>query len=390
MMMEAAPALFEPFVFANGITLRNRVVMAPMTTWSANDDGTVSDEEVSYYRRRVNGVGLVLTGCTHVLPNGIGFTGEFASYDDSFTPSLRRLAEAAKSGGAPAILQIFHAGSKAVPALIPDGDVVSASSLQVSPGPFNPGGGTTRALSHEEILDVISAFGEATRRAIEAGFDGVELHAAHGFLIQNFYSPLHNYRDDEWGGSLEKRMRFPLAVVRNVRRVIGTHATRPFLLGYRVSPEEPEEGGLRIEDTYELIEHLIDGGVDYIHASLTSVLEAQPLEAIADRPIAELIAAMVAGRVPVIAAGQIKSPQQAESALHLGLSLVAVGQGLVINPEWVELSRSGNEKLIENEIRTTTIPEIALPAKLWGVIEAATGWFNINDDHEEQRQKATA
>ncbi|MGO7165243.1 NADH:flavin oxidoreductase, partial [Rhizobium johnstonii] len=109
----------------------------------------------------------------------------------------------------------------------------------------------------------------------------------------------------------------------------------------------------RIEDTYELIEHLIDGGVDYIHASLTSVLEAQPLEAIADQPIAELIAARVAGRIPVIAAGQIKSPQQAESALHLGLSLVAVGQGLVINPEWVELSRSGKEKLIENEIRTT-------------------------------------
>lgn len=78
MMMEATPALFAPFVFANGITLRNRVVMAPMTTWSANDDGTVSDEEVSYYRRRVNGVGLVLTGCTHVSPNGIGFTGEFA------------------------------------------------------------------------------------------------------------------------------------------------------------------------------------------------------------------------------------------------------------------------------------------------------------------------
>lgn len=196
--MEATPALFEPFVFANGITLRNRVVMAPMTTWSANDDGTISDEEVSYYRRRVNGVGLVLTGCTHVSANGIGFTGEFASYDDSFTPSLRRLAAAAKSGGAPAILQIFHAGSKAVPALIPDGDIVSASSLQVSPGPFNPCGGTTRALSHDEILDVISAFGEATCRAIEAGFDGVELHAAHGFLIQNFYSPLYNHRDDEW------------------------------------------------------------------------------------------------------------------------------------------------------------------------------------------------
>ena len=218
--MEVTPTLFEPFGFANGLTLRNRVVMAPMTTWSANDDGTVSDEEVSYYRRRVNGVGLVLTGCTHVSPNGIGFTGEFASYDDSFTPSLRRLAEAAKSGGAPAILQIFHAGNKAVPELIPGGEVVSASSLQAPVDPFNAKEVTTRALSHDEILDLISAFGETTRRAIEAGFDGVELHGAHGFLIQNFFSPLYNQRDDEWGGSPENRMRFPLAVVREVKRVI--------------------------------------------------------------------------------------------------------------------------------------------------------------------------
>ncbi len=388
--MEATQPLFEPFVFAKGLTLRNRVVMAPMTTWSANDDGTVSDEEIAYYRRRVNGVGLVLTGCTHVSPNGIGFTGEFASYDDSFTPSLRRLAEAAKSGGAPAVLQIFHAGNKAVPGLIPDGDVVSASALQVPPGPFNPGGVTTRALSQVEIQDIISSFGEATRRAIEAGFDGIELHGAHGFLIQNFFSPLYNHRDDEWGGTLENRMRFPLAVVREVKRVIGLYATRPFLLGYRVSPEEPEPAGLRISDTYALIEHLIDDGVDYIHASLSSVLEAKPLEAIDDRGIAELIAARVAGRVPVVAAGQVRTPQQAESALDLGLSLVAVGQGLVINPDWVELSQGDDGNLIETEIRITAIPEIALPAKLWGVIQAATGWFNINDDYEAQRRKATA
>ncbi|MCQ1571379.1 NADH-dependent flavin oxidoreductase [Neorhizobium galegae] len=390
MIMQTAPTLFEPFTFANGITLRNRVVMAPMTTWSANDDGTVSDEEVLYYRRRVNGVGLVLTGCTHVMPNGIGFTGEFASYDDSFIPSLRRLAEAAKSGGAPAVIQIFHAGNKAVPDLIPGTDVVGASAVQVPAGPFNPSGVTPRALGHGEILEVISAFGDATRRAIEAGFDGMELHGAHGFLIQNFFSPHYNQRGDEWGGTLENRMRFPLAVVREVKRVIAMHAERPFLLGYRVSPEEPEHDGLRMSDTYALIERLIDFGVDYIHASLSNVLEAKPIEATDDRTVAELIAANVAGRVPVIAAGQVRTPQQAERAVDLGLSLVAVGQGLVMNPEWVELSKQGNEGLIETEIRTTKVPEIALPANLWDRIQFATGWFNINDDHAVQAQKATA
>ncbi|WP_352531355.1 MULTISPECIES: NADH-dependent flavin oxidoreductase [unclassified Mesorhizobium] len=375
--MDTSRQIFQPFQFPNGLSVDNRIVMAPMTTWSANDDGTVSDAEITYYRRRATGVGLVLTGCTHVLPDGIGFAGEFASYDDRFTPSLSRLASAAKSGGAKAVLQIFHAGSKAVPALIPRGDVVSASALEVQPGPFNPGGVKTRALTNDEILAIITAFGEATRRAIEAGFDGIELHGAHGFLIQNFFSPLYNQRGDEWGGTLENRMRFPIAVVREVKRVVAAHANRPFLVGYRVSPEEPESGGLRIADTYELIECLIDEGVDYLHASLTSVLEAKPIEAPEGDTIAGLITRRASGRVPVVAAGQVRTPFQAELALHRGLTLVAVGQGLVMNPEWVELAKSGREDLIETEIRPSSVLGIDIPAKLWGVIQSATGWFKI-------------
>lgn len=376
-MSKKHPNLFESFAFANGITLRNRIVMAPMTTWSGNEDGTVSDEEVAYYRRRAKGVGMVLTGCTHVMPNGIGFAGEFASYNDRFTPSLRRLAEAAKSGGARAILQIFHAGNKAVPTLIPGGEVVSASSMKAAPGPFNNGDVVTRALCHNEILEVVVAFGEATRRAIEAGFDGIELHGAHGFLIQNFFSPLFNQRDDEWGGSLDNRMRLPLAIVREVKRIIDLHAKRPFLLGYRVSPEESDAGGLRIDDTYELTDRLIGAGVDYIHVSLASVLEAKPIDHADERRIAELFLERVAGRVPVIAAGHIRKPEQAESALELGLSLVAVGQGLVMNPEWVELVRRGRTDQIDTALSTSKISEIMLPAKLWNVIEATTGWFDI-------------
>lgn len=114
--------LTQAFTFKNGLRMRNRVVMAPMTTWSANDDETISDEEVNYYRARANGVGLVITGCAHVQRSGIGFTHEFAAYDDHFIPSLKKLADAAKSGGALAILQLFHAGNKAVPELIPGGE----------------------------------------------------------------------------------------------------------------------------------------------------------------------------------------------------------------------------------------------------------------------------
>ena len=192
--------------------------MAPMTTWSGNPDGTVADEEIAWMRRRVEWRRHGLTGCTPVQANGIGFTDEFAAFDDRFLPGLTRLATAAKSGGAVAVLQIFHAGNKAVPALVPGGEVVSASAVPTDATPFAPSV-TPKALSHEEILETITAFGEATRRAIAAGFDGIELHGAHGFLIQNFLSPRYNQRTDQWGGSLENRMRFALAVVAEVNRV---------------------------------------------------------------------------------------------------------------------------------------------------------------------------
>ncbi|MDB5270821.1 MAG: NADH-dependent flavin oxidoreductase, oye family [Hymenobacter sp.] len=235
---EYTDLLFKPFAFKRGIHLKNSVAMAPMTTWSSNEDLTISNEEARYYEARVNGVGLVITGCSHVTPNGQGFTDEFASSDDSFIPSLRKLADAAKSGGAPAILQIFHGGNKALAALVPHGDIVSASTMAIEATAFTPAA-NSRGLRDDEIQDIIQAFGQATRRAIEAGFDGVELHGAHGFLLQNFLSPFFNQRTDEWGGSLENRLRFPVAVVREVQRVIEEHATRPFLLGYRVSPDEP-------------------------------------------------------------------------------------------------------------------------------------------------------
>lgn len=369
--------LFDTFAFSKGTSLRNRIVMAPMTTWAGNPDGTVADDELTYYRRRANGVGLVITGCTHVLPNGIGFTDEFASYDDRFVPGLRRLAEAAKSGGAPAVLQIFHAGNKAVPELVPGGDVVSASAIAMEAGPFNPQL-TPRALTHEEILDVIRAFGAATRRAIEAGFDGIELHGAHGFLIQNFFSPRFNQRTDEWGGSLDNRMRFPLAVVQEVKRVIAIHATRPFLLGYRISPEEGEEGGLRIEDTYVLIDRLIESGIDYAHASLTSILEAKPIGAQGEKTTAERIVERVGGRLPVLAAGQIRRPDQAVKALALGLPLVAVGQGLVMNPDWVELAKNGLD--VDTALSASKARQNDIPEKLWKVIEATKGWFDLQPD----------
>ncbi|CAM4048236.1 NADH:flavin oxidoreductase [Bacillus luti] len=370
--------LFESFTLKSGVTLKNKVVMAPMTTWAGNDDFTISDEEVSYYKKRVNGVGLVITGCTHVQANGIGFTNEFAAYDDTFTPSLRKLADAAKSGGAPAILQIFHAGNKALPDFTPGGDVVSASALETEASPFAPSV-LPRELSHNEILEVIRDFGETTRRAIEAGFDGVEIHGAHGFLLQNFVSPFFNRREDEWGGSLENRLRFPLAVVREIQSVIKKYATKPFALGYRFSPDEPQEGALRMKDTYELMNRLIELDVDYVHASLASALTSKPVDSEGEKTYMELIVEHVNGRVSVMVAGSIVTPADAALALEEGVSLAAIGHALIMNPDWIEKVKNGKEEELKTAIQKSTVSELELPEKLWHVIEASGPWFTIED-----------
>ncbi|PPT38285.1 NADH:flavin oxidoreductase [Xanthomonas arboricola] len=367
-------ALLQPFSLGNGLTLRNRIAMAPMTTWAGNADGTVSAAEEAYYRRRVRGVGLVITGCTHVQKNGIGFTDEFAAYDDRFIPSLRRLATAAKSGGAPAILQLFHAGVKTSPELV--SDIVAASAVAGDAGPYAPAV-VPRALADEEIQGVVRAFGEATRRAIEAGFDGVELHGAHGFLLQNFLSPHFNRRTDRWGGSLDHRMRFPVAVVQAVRDAIARHASMPFVLGYRITVDEPHADGLRIAESLALVDRLIDSGVDYLHVSLGGALEARPVDAPDGPRIIEVLRDHLAGRVPLIAAGQIRTPEHAEDALAAGVGVVAVGQGLVMNPDWVDFATGDAQGEVAFDIAASDVQRLAIPAKLWAVIANTTGWFNV-------------
>lgn len=234
-----------------------------------------------------------------------------------------------------------------------------------------------RPLTHEEILALIDAFGQATQRAIDAGFDGVELHGAHGFLLQNFFSPLYNQRTDQWGGSARNRMQFPLAVVREVQRVVREQAQRPFLVGYRISPEEPQPDSYKLPDVYPLIDALIDLNIDYLHASLASVLDARPIGSPDGKNIAELIVDHVADRVPVIAAGHIRQPDDAANALALGLTVVAVGQGLIINPNWVTLAAQG--ETADEALSVASVPQLAIPEKLWTVINTAKGWFQLTD-----------
>ncbi|MBE0643830.1 MAG: NADH-dependent flavin oxidoreductase, partial [Bacteroidetes bacterium] len=204
-------ALFTPLRLRCGLTLSNRITVAPMTTWSSHQDGTIHPDEIAYLRRRSRGPALVMTAACYVQPEGHAFDGQWSCHSDAMLPSLRSAADAIHDEGALAVLQIHH-GGRMCPASLLGHAPLSASAVPAE----RPGADIPRAMTEEEILACIDAFADATRRAIAAGYDGVEIHGANTYLLQQFFSPHSNRRDDAWGGTLEKRMRFPLAVARAV------------------------------------------------------------------------------------------------------------------------------------------------------------------------------
>lgn len=363
--------LFETLTFKNGIQLKNRIVMAPMTNWSSNPDGTVTEAEVKYYARRSSGAGMVITACTYVTANGQGFHGEFGGNRDELIPSLQKLARAIKEQGAKAILQIFHGGRQVPPELIPDGDVVSASNIPAE-GNGKP---VPRELSDQEVLSIIHAFGETTRRAIEAGYDGVEIHGANGYLIQQFFSPHSNRREDRWGGSLEKRLTFPMAVVDEVKRVVAENAKEPFIVGYRFSPEEAETPGITMADTLVLIDELAKKDLDYLHVSLQEFW-SKPRRGVDDtRSRIEIIQERVGDKVPVIGVGSIYTADEAINAFQTGVALLALGRELIIDPDWVQKVKEGKENEIITEINKNNQEQLVIPDPLWQAIIHTPGWF---------------
>lgn len=366
-------AIFERLPLRSGVTLKNRIVMAPMTHCSSNADGTVSDEELAYYAKRSGGAGMVITACTYVAASGIGFPAQFAGDSDAFVPSLKRLADSIRGQGAKAVLQIFHAGRQSPPDAVPNGDVVSASAVPSE----KPGSPVPRALSEEEILNIIKAFGETTRRAIEAGFDGVEIHGANGYLVQQFFSPHANRREDRWGGSVEKRLAFPLALVDEVKRVVAAHAKHPFLVGYRFSPEEAETPGITMAETFVLLDALVDKKLDYLHVSLND-LQSKPRRGADDsKTRVEWILERIGGKVPLIGVGAIHTADEALQALESGVPLVALGRELIIEPEWVEKIAAGREAEIAVTVGQEDQQRLVIPTPLWQMMIGTPGWFPV-------------
>ncbi|MGI9951681.1 FAD-dependent oxidoreductase [Moorellaceae bacterium AZ2] len=311
------------------LELKNRMIMAPMVTNYAYHDGSVTDRLVAYHAERARGgVGLIIVEAAYVHPSGKGFTNELGIYSDRLIPGLRRLVDAVRAQGARIAVQLYHGGRQT------RSSVTGQPLLAPSPIPDPTVGETPKELTKEEIGRLVEAFAAAALRAKRAGFDAVEIHGAHGYLLNQFLSPYSNKRDDEYGGSLENRMRFPLEVVRAVRRAVGVD----YPLFYRLSADEKVPGGLTLEETKIFARRLEEEGIAALHVSAgvyetaSWIIQPMYLPRACLVDLAQGIKSAV--KIPVIAVGRINDPEVAESILAAGKAdLISFGRELLTDPE---------------------------------------------------------
>lgn len=365
--------LFEPFTFKSGVTVENRLLMAPMTTSSSFENGMFTTDEHQYYERRSGGVGAVITACAHVQEDGKFRSSPNAS-DDKYIDSLSKLAKRIKATGSKAVLQIFHAGRMEVSTSLRGLQPVSASAVPAE----RPNAEVPRELTGAEVENLVQSFGEATRRAIEAGFDGVELHGANTYLIQQFYSPHSNRREDYWGGSREERMNFPIEVVNAATQAIEKYADRPFMLGYRFSPEELEEPGITLDDTLALLNKLKMYDLDYFHASLGNIFATSMRDKADKEPVLKQIQEAIGNDVPVIGVGNVITPDDVVTAMEeFGVPLVAIGRELIIEPDWVEKVKADEVDSLRKVINADDREDLFIPDAMWDYVKSRPGWLPI-------------
>lgn len=351
------PSMTDSFAFSNGLKLKNRVVLAPMTLSVCEPGGYVSQDDVDFYARRASAVGMAITGSAYVHLKGQAFADSFSVAEDDKIEGLSRLAKAIKDQGALAILQIYHGGRMVPPHLI-EGLPVAPSAVKalrgyvVEPEP----------LKHNDVDLVMDDFLRAIERALEAGFDGVELHGANTYLIQQFVSPHSNRRNDKWGGSPNNRLRFPKTLLKRAKQLVKEKADRPFLVGYRFSPEEREEPGITLQDSLQLLEQLIRLDVDYLHISCDDVWQSSLRNPQSTDPIVEAIIKKVAGRVPLIAVGNIHTGQDVTRVFEAGIPLFSLGNAMLLDPDWPQKVAEGREAEIITRYRDDLKEHLKLPS----------------------------
>lgn len=339
--MTKYPNIFSPLKVKN-MTIKNRIVMTPMGTNFAGQNGEINEEHIKYYEQRAKGeTGLIILENAAVdFPLGSNGTSQLRIDHDSFIPSLYKLTERLHKYGACVAMQINHSGASAVP------DRIGCQPVSSSNIPSKTGGAIPRPLEKDEIFEIVEKYGKAAKRVQTAGFDAVEIHGGHSYLICQFLSPIYNKRDDEFGGSVENRTRFARMIIDSVRKEVGPM----FPILFRISADDLLEGGNTLEDTLKILEYLNDE-VDIfdVSAGLNDSLQYQIDSMNLPDGWRSYMSKAVRDKFnkPTITTGNIRNPEIAERILSEGKAdLIGIGRGLIAEPNWVLKVKNNQEDML--------------------------------------------
>jgi 2,4-dienoyl-CoA reductase-like NADH-dependent reductase (Old Yellow Enzyme family) len=313
------PQLFEPLSFARGPAMKNRFMLAPLTNLQSHADGTLSDDEFHWLTFRAKGgFGLTMTCAAHVQREGQGFPGQLGIFGDQHLPGLTRLAATIRAENSVAVAQLHHAGMRSPADLIGQTPLCPSDNEETK----------ARAMTADEVEKLRDDFIAAAVRAEKAGFDGAELHGAHGYVICQFLSAEINRRNDKWGGSPANRARLLTEIIDGVR----AKCRKDFSLGVRLSPER---FGLKLAEIRELADQLMQSGkIDYLDMSLWDCFKEPVEEEFKGKTLMSHFTSLARGKTRLGVAGKIVTGDDAARVLELGADFAIVGRSAVLHHDF--------------------------------------------------------
>ncbi len=316
--------LFEPLSFTRGPAMKNRFMLAPLTNCQSHPDGRLSEEEFRWLTMRAaGGFGLVMTCAAYVQARGQGFPGQLGVFGDQHVEGLTRLSAAIKAHGSVSAVQLYHGGNRSPKDLV--GEVVCPSDDEAT---------GARALTLAEVETLRDDFIAAAKRAERAGFDGVELHGAHGYILLQFLSPTLNRRHDRYGGSLENRARIIFEIIDGIR----AQCRADFQLGLRLSPER---FGVKLAEMRDVAgEILRQGKIDYLDMSLWDYTIEPRDEAFKGRSLMSVFTALPRGAVRLGVAGKIRNAEDVASVIEGGCDYALIGRAAILRHDFPERVRA--------------------------------------------------
>jgi len=317
-------------------TLKNRIVLAPLTHNMSDDNGNLSKHEIAWLAKcSEGGFGMLITAATSVSQAGRSWKGQPGLNNDRQKIGYTQIAKNAKSNNVITIVQLHHGGLRADPQFS-HAQPVSPTSYKADKYHLNG----VRELNSFEIEGLVSDFVKAAIRSYDSGFDGVEIHAAFNFLLSNFSNPLLNNRKDKWGGSFQNRNRIIFNIVESIRKKL----PRDFIVGVRLSPENyAHYKGIEINEQIDLANELNRLDVDYIHMSLYDAFKKPNHLENTNQTLLEWIKERLNKNITLIIAGNVSSVEEADKIISLGADLVAIGQSAIGNPDWVNKTLAGQQ-----------------------------------------------